>query len=141
MGIRAAISAEQRNADVVRRYLRVFETFAAEELASLLDPDVIVHEGGTTVRGLDWVTAAVRTPGLAACQIVIDDLFAARDRVMVACTVTYTREETGQQLTLTGLKSYRLRGGLIVELWGATDVFGFLREAGLVPPPGWPALA
>ena len=133
MGIRAGITAEQRNGDVVRRFLRVFETFAVQELAFLLDPDVIVHEGGTTVRGFDWVSAAVRTPGLAACRIEIDDLFAARDRVMIACTVTYTRAGTGQQLTLTGLKSYRLRNGLIVELWGATDVFGFLRRAGLVP--------
>jgi hypothetical protein len=138
MGIRAAISAEQRNADVVRRYLRVFESFAVEELAFLLDRDVIVHEGGTTVRGIDWVTAAVRTPGLAACQIRIDDLFAARDRVMVACTVTYTHE-TGQQLTLPGLRSCRLRNGLIVELWGATDVFGFLRGAGLLPPQAGPS--
>ena len=133
MIIRAGGTLEQRNADVVRRCLRVFETFAVEELAFLLHRDVIVHEGGTTVRGIDWVTAAVRTPGLAACQIRIDDLFAARDRVVVACTVTYTREETGQQLTLSGLKSYRLRDGLIVELWGATDVFGFLRRAGLLP--------
>ena len=138
MMIRGAGSLEQRNADVVRRCLRVFETFTVSELAFLLDRDVIVHEGGTTVRGLDWVTAAVRTPGLAACRIRIDDLFAARDRVMVACTVTYTREGTGQQLTLTGLKSYRLRDGLIVEIWGATDVFGFLRQAGLVPPQGYP---
>jgi SnoaL-like domain len=141
MGIRGGGALEQRNADVVRRLLRVFETFAVEELAFLLDRDVIVHEGGTTVRGLDWVTAAVRTPGLAACQIRVDDLFAARDRVMVACTVTYTRADTGQQLTLTGLKAYRLRNGLIVELWGATDVFGFLRGAGLVPDPAWPSLA
>ena len=131
------MSAEQRNADVVRRYLRVFETFGVEELPFLLDRSVIVHEGGTTVRGIDWVSAAVRTPGLAACRIVVDDLFAARDRVMVACTVTYTRDGTGQQLTLSGLKSYRLRNGLIVELWGATDVFGFLRGAALVPPQGW----
>lgn len=65
-----------------------------------------MHEGGTTVRGLDWVSAAVRTPGLAACRIEIDDLFAAGDRVMVACTVTCTRAGTGRQLTLTGLKSY-----------------------------------
>ena len=63
MGIRAAITAEQRNADVVRRYLRVFETFAVEELAFLLDRSVIVHEGGTTVRGIDWVSAAVRRRG------------------------------------------------------------------------------
>jgi SnoaL-like domain len=135
---RAGGTLEQRNADVVRRCLRVFETFAVEELPFLLDRDVIVHEGGTTVRGLDWVSAAVRTPGLAACQIRIDDLFAAKDRVIVACAVTYTREGTGQQLTLTGLKSYRLRDGLIVELWGATDVFGFLRRAGLVPQQAWP---
>jgi SnoaL-like domain len=141
MGIRAAITAEQRNADVVRRYLRVFETFAVEELAFLLHRSVIVHEGGTTVRGIDWVSAAVRTPGLAACRIVVDDLFAARDRVMVACTVTYTREGTGQQLTLSGLKSYRLRDGLIVELWGATDVFAFLRGAGLVAQQAWPVSA
>jgi ketosteroid isomerase-like protein len=132
MGIRGAITAKERNADIVRQYLRVFETFAVDELTGLVAPNVIVHEGGTTVRGLGWVRAAVRTPGLAACRISIDDLFAARDRVMVACTVTYTRAETGQQLTLTGLKSYRLRDGLIVELWGATDVFGFLRRSGLV---------
>jgi len=131
MMIRGRGSVQRRNADVVRRCLRVFETFAVGELPSLVDRDVIVHEGGTTVRGLAWVAAAVRTPGLAACRIQIDDLFAARDRVTVACTVTYTRAGTGQRLTLTGLKSYRLRRGLIVELWGATDVFGFLRQAGV----------
>ena len=59
---------------------------------------------------------------------------------MVACTVTYTREGTGQQLTLSGLKSYRLRDG-DVELWGATDVFGFLRGAGLVAQQAWPVSA
>jgi ketosteroid isomerase-like protein len=127
------MTAEQRNADIVRRYLRVFETFAVEELPFLLDRSVIVHEGGTTVRGIDWVSAAVRTPGLAACQIVVDDLFAARDRVTVAFTLTYTRERTGEDLVMTGHKSYRLRDGRIVELWGETDVFGFLRRAGVLP--------
>ena len=84
MMTRGGGTLEQRNAAVVRRCLRVFETFAVEELAFLLHRDVIVYEGGTTVRGIDWVSAAVRTPGLAGCQIRIDDLFAARDRVIVA---------------------------------------------------------
>jgi hypothetical protein len=34
---------------------------------------------------------------------------------------------------MTGHKSYRLRDGRIVEFWGETDVFGFLRRAGLLP--------
>jgi hypothetical protein len=34
---------------------------------------------------------------------------------------------------MTGTKCYRLRDGRIVELWGETDLYGFLRQAGLVP--------
>jgi len=34
---------------------------------------------------------------------------------------------------MTGTKFYRLRDGRIVELRGETDLYGFLRQAGLVP--------
>lgn len=34
---------------------------------------------------------------------------------------------------MTGTKCYRLRDGKIAEFWGETDVYGFLRQAGLVP--------
>jgi hypothetical protein len=40
---------------------------------------------------------------------------------------------------MTGTKCYRLRDGKIAELWGETDVYGFLRQAGLVPAQ-FPAL-
>jgi len=34
---------------------------------------------------------------------------------------------------MTGIMSYRLRDGRIVEFWGETDLCGLLRQAGLVP--------
>jgi ketosteroid isomerase-like protein len=63
----------------------------------------------------------------------VDDFFAAEDRVTVAFTLTYTHDRTGRDLTMTGVKSYRLQDGRIVEFWGETDLYGLLRQAGLVP--------
>ncbi len=126
-------AVEERNADVVRRYLRVFETGNVSELEELVDPEVVAHGAGSTVQGRQWVEGAVVAPGLSACLVRIDDLFAARDRVTASFTLRYTHQRTGRELTMTGTKSYRLRDGRIVEFWGETDVYGFLRQAGLVP--------
>ncbi|MFF4234045.1 ester cyclase [Streptomyces sp. NPDC001820] len=73
------------------------------------------------------------TPGLSNCRVQVDDLFTADDRVTVAFTLTYTHDRCGRDLTMTGLKSYRLRQGRIIECWGETDLYGLLRQAGLVP--------
>jgi ketosteroid isomerase-like protein len=124
---------ETNNADVVLRYLRVFETYDLAELAKVVDPDVVGHGAGQTTHGRQVIEDSVRSPGLSACVVRVDDLFAARDRVTVSFTLTYTRAGTGQQLVMTGTKCYRLRDGRIVELWGETDLYGLLRQAGLVP--------
>jgi ketosteroid isomerase-like protein len=121
------------------RYLHVFETYDLAELARVVDPDVIGHGAGHTVRGRPVVEESVRSPGLSACAVQIEDLFAARDRVTVSFTLTYTQERTGNELTMTGTKCYRFRDGRIVEFWGETDLYGFLRQASLVPAQ-FPAL-
>ena len=98
-----------------------------------MDEDVEIHGAGQHVRGRRHPQGAVLTPGLSDCRVGIDDLFAAGDRVTVAFTLTYTHDRSGRDLTMTGLKSYRLRDGRIVEFWGETDLYGLLRQAGLVP--------
>jgi ketosteroid isomerase-like protein len=133
MSAPAVNDLEATNADAVRRYLRVFETYDLDELAKVVDPDVIGHGAGQTTVGRGVIEEAVRSPGLSVCVVRVDDLFAARDRVTVSFTLTYTQERTGRELTMTGTKCYRLRDGRIVELWGETDLYGFLRQAGLVP--------
>ncbi|WP_067186906.1 ester cyclase [Microtetraspora niveoalba] len=122
----------RRNADVVLRYLRVFETRQVAELEELVAEDVLVHGAGHHVQGRQYPAGSVMTPGLSNCRVQVHDLFAARDRVTVAFTLTYTHDRTGRDLTMTGVKSYRLQDGRIVEFWGETDLYGLLRQAGLV---------
>ena len=118
---------------LVRRYLRVFETRDLSELPEVVAEDVVIHGAGTTVRGRAYVEGAVSTPGLSHCRVHVNDLHAAGDRVTVAFTLTYTHDRTGRDVTMTGVKSYRLAGGRIVEFWGETDLYGLLRQLDLVP--------
>ncbi|MEU0641175.1 ester cyclase [Streptomyces umbrinus] len=121
------------NAEVVLRYLRVFETRDLDELAELVAEDVAVHGAGQHVRGRRYPEGAILSPGLSNCRVQVDDLFAAEDRVVTAFTLTYTHDRTGRDLTMSGTKSYRLSEGRIVEFWGETDLYSLLRQLGLVP--------
>jgi ketosteroid isomerase-like protein len=120
--------------EAVRRYLRVFETEDIDALKPLVAEDVTIHGAGMTVQGRHYVEGSVRTPGLSNCRVRVDDLFGADDRVTAAFTLTYRHDRTGRDLVMTGIKSYRLRDGVIVEFWGETDLYSLLRQAGLLPP-------
>ncbi|MFF2627025.1 ester cyclase [Kitasatospora griseola] len=129
----SADAISTRNAEVVRRYLRVFESKDVSQLEELVAEDVLVHGAGQHGQGRHYPEGAVLTPGLSNCRVRVDDLFAAGDRVTVAFTLTYTHDRSGRDLTMSGIKSYRLQNGRIVEFWGETDLYGLLRQAGLVP--------
>ncbi|MFD5560764.1 ester cyclase [Kitasatospora griseola] len=129
----SADATSTRNAEVVRRYLRVFESKDVSQLEELVAEDVLVHGAGQHGQGRHYPEGAVLTPGLSNCRVRVDDLFAAGDRVTVAFTLTYTHDRSGRDLTMSGIKSYRLQNGRIVEFWGETDLYGLLRQAGLVP--------
>jgi hypothetical protein len=51
MSAPAVDDLEATNADAVLRYLRVFETYDLDELAKVVDPDVIGHGAGQTAVG------------------------------------------------------------------------------------------
>lgn len=129
----SAEAVSMRNAEIVRRYLRVFETRDVAEFDELVAEDVVVHGAGFHGQGRQYPVGAVLTAGLSNCRVQVDDLFSAGDRVTVAFTLTYTHDRSGRDLTMTGVKSYRLHEGRIVEFWGETDLYGLLRQAGLVP--------
>ncbi|MDH6493920.1 nuclear transport factor 2 family protein [Streptomyces sp. SAI-149] len=129
----SAEAVSMRNAEIVRRYLRVFETRDVAEFDELVAENVVVHGAGFHGQGRQYPVGAVLTSGLSNCRVQVDDLFSAGNRVTVAFTLTYTHDRSGRYLTMTGVKSYRLREGRIVEFWGETDLYGLLRQAGLVP--------
>ncbi|MBR7828466.1 nuclear transport factor 2 family protein [Actinospica sp. MGRD01-02] len=131
--VRALDETAAGNAEVVLRYLRVFETRQVEEFQHIVAEDVHVHGAGSHVRGRAYPESSVLSPGLSNCRVKVDDLFAAGDRVTVAATLTYLHDRSGHEATMSVCKTYRLDGGVIVEFWGETDLHGFLRQLGLAP--------
>lgn len=131
--VHALDSAAAGNADVVLRYLRVFETEQVEDFQHIVAEDVRVHGAGFHVRGRSYPESSVLTPGLSNCRVKVDDLYAAGDRVTVAATLLYHHDRSGQDATMTVCKTYRLEHGVIVEFWGETDLYGLLRQLGHVP--------
>lgn len=125
--------AAAQNAEVVLRYLRVFETQQVGELEQIVAEDVRVHGAGSHVQGRKYPQGAVLSPGLSNCRVRIDDLFAAGDRVSLAATLTYRHDRSATDVTMSVCKTYRLADGVIVEFWGETDLYGLLRQLGHVP--------
>lgn len=131
--VRALDETAARNAQVVLRYLRVFETRQVAEFEHLVAEDVHVHGAGGHVQGRSYPEGAVLSPGLSNCRVQVDDLFAAGDRVTAVTTLTYHHDRSGRDVTMSACKTYRLADAMIVEFWGETDLYGLLRQLGHVP--------
>ncbi|GIH03343.1 hypothetical protein Rhe02_14100 [Rhizocola hellebori] len=119
--------------ETVRRYLRVFVTRDLAELAAVVDENIEIRGAGNHVRGRHFVEGAINTPGLTCTEIEVIDLFEHGDRVSVYFRQHLRHDATGEQLSMTGLKLYRLHAGRIVQMWGETDLYGLLRQLGKVP--------
>jgi len=119
--------------DVVRRYLKVFETGDLAEMEATVAEDVEIWGAGSRVVGRRYPMGVVNTPGLSDCRMEIVELFAAGDRVVVYFHNTYRHDASGRDVTQSGIKMYQVADGKIVRFWGETDLFGLLRQVGKVP--------
>ncbi|NUR49579.1 MAG: nuclear transport factor 2 family protein [Hamadaea sp.] len=126
-------SAELSPAEVVRRYLKVFETGDVAQMETLVAEDVEIWGAGNHVVGRRYPMGAAVTPGLTDCRMEIVELFEAGDRVVVYFHNTYRHEASGQDALQSGLKMYEVRDGKIVRFWGETDLYGLLMRLGKVP--------
>lgn len=119
---------------LVRRYLRVFETGELDIVRELVAEDVEIWGAGHHVIGREHVLASVASPGLSHCRMRIIELSGAADRVSVYFENTYRHDATGRDVTITGLKMYQVADDRIVRFWGETDLHGLLRQLEKVPP-------
>jgi steroid delta-isomerase-like uncharacterized protein len=75
----------------------------------------------------------------AESEHVIDDIFAAGDKVVVRITghgihrgVYQGVPPTGRRVSMSGIAIYRIAHGKIVEEWSQSDRLDFLRQLGAV---------
>ncbi len=139
------MSAEE-NKEVMRRFWEGVNNGDMSVMDELAAPDVVIHFAGLPepVRGIEAWKQMAQTyysafPDLQETQ---EDAIAEGDRVAarVSWRATHQGElmgipPTGKQVTVTGMRIFRLAGGKIVEEWGVDDALGLMQQLGVIPAP------
>jgi predicted ester cyclase len=76
-------------------------------------------------------------------HVTIEDLIAEGDKVVARWTGggTNTGEmmgmpPTGKAFKVTGVNTFRISGGKVVDTWVNFDTLGMMQQLGIVPTPG-----
>lgn len=138
----------EENKAIIRRWLD--EGWTKGNLAvadELIDSNFTVHgAGGQAVpsgpEGVKQLVIEWRT-GFPDGQMIIDDLFAEEDKVVIRMTWRGTHKgefygiaPTGKQVNVTSIGIDRVANGKIIEGWGEVDMLGMYQQLGAIPPIG-----
>ncbi len=139
------------NKALARRDIEAWNRGNLTELSATIDevyaPDFVYHlpnlpfpAGGIRSREdfKQFVTAFLAAlPG----QFTIEDLIAEGEKVVARYTYRGTHQgpwrgvpATGKAVTFTGIYTYRIVDGKIVEVWDNPDQLSVLRQLGILPP-------
>ena len=105
--------------------------------------DVVEHDpGGMTINGADALKAHINgfLSALPDIRIFIQDLVAEGDVVVCRFNSTATHTgtlmnipATGKSANVSGMLEFRYAEGKIAEVWAMYDLFGMLRQIGVIP--------
>lgn len=65
-------------------------------------------------------------------QIVLEDLIAEGEKVVVRYTYQGTDAQTGKKVVWTGISFLYFADGKVIEDWAITDEFGLLQQVGAI---------
>jgi predicted ester cyclase len=142
------MSSPDENMAIIRSWLE--EGWSRGNLAvadELIDAGFVVHGAGGQVvqsgpEGVKQLVSAWRT-GFPDGRMIIDDLFAEGDRVVIRMTWVGTHNgefygvaPTGRRVSVTSIGIDRVVNGKIAEGWGEVDMLGLYQQIGAISPPG-----
>jgi steroid delta-isomerase-like uncharacterized protein len=140
------MSTEENKALLQRfqdEFINAHDPDAADALCSL---DFAIHMGGQPpVVGLAAFKqlAAAYFAAFPDLHETTEDVLAEGDRVArrVRWTGTHQGElmgipPTGKQVSVSGMRLFRIADGKIAEEWGEDDMLGLMQQLGLIPAPG-----
>jgi predicted ester cyclase len=133
----------KQNKDIVCRFID--EAYNKRNLTvgdELLAANVVIHVSNYEIKGLEgWKQYADSfLVGFSDIVISVKGTIAEGDKVVAnwICHGVHTGElqgiaPTGKQATWTGIAIYRFVGGKIEEVWVWNDIWGMMRQLGVIP--------
>jgi predicted ester cyclase len=129
--------ASAEHIDLIRRWLGMADAGFRGDFAEYFTADYAGHVSGRIHMDLDELMRLER--GFASAfpdaRRMVEDLFAAGDRVVLRLTTHATHRgefngiaATGRPVVFTALVIYRFRDGKIAESWGEIDFAGLWRQ-------------
>jgi steroid delta-isomerase-like uncharacterized protein len=138
----------KENVELMRRWFKeVWNEGKTETIHDILAPDGIgigELEDGSPLRGPgEFVPFVERVRGaFPDINIVVEDAFGAKDRVVVRWSATMTHrgdhlgmQATGKPVRITGISIARIRDNKIIEGWDNWDQLGMLKQIGAYESP------
>jgi predicted ester cyclase len=131
------------NKGIVREFVAAADRRDFERATGYLSPQVVVHLAGAP-GPLDLPTffqfGQAWHGAFPDEQTAFDDQMAEGDRVVsrMTSTATHTGEfqgipPTGRRITVAGIWTDRVEGGVIAERWGVLDMLGVFQQLGVAP--------
>ncbi|MFJ3206204.1 ester cyclase [Streptomyces sp. NPDC086989] len=137
----------EENKRLVRRFYQEIDAGNVDAMDELVAEDYKDHSPppfpGLGAPGREGLKQAFRlfwesTPGTHD----IEDQIAEGDKVVTRLTARGVFEKdlpgvpaTGKPITMTGTVIHRIENGKLAEKWSDKDLFGFLQQIGVIPPP------
>jgi steroid delta-isomerase-like uncharacterized protein len=138
----------KENVDLMRRWFQeVWNEGKIETVHDLLAPEAVgvgQAEPGTKIHGpAEFLPFVERIRGaFPDINVVVDDAFGARDKVVVRWSATMTHQgdqlgipASGKPVRISGISIVRVRNGKIIEAWDNWDQFALMQQIGAFERP------
>lgn len=138
----------QENKELYRRVVDELNRGDLESSLAFTSPDATLN-GQPLGREGDRHRAEMLAEAFPDQHYDILDMVAEGDKLVVRWRMTGTHEgvlagptmtlqPSGKRLDMWGMSMYRIKGGMATEIWESFDMLDFLRQLGVLPPPGQP---
>ena len=136
----------EESKNIIRKYREAYNTNNMDLLAEVLAPSFVAHNMlpnvPQTLEGAKMVHIQNKAV-FPDAHTMTDDLLAEGDMVVERWTMTMHHTgapffignlpASGKEVEVSGINSYRIANGKIVETWADMDFMGVLQQVGLIP--------
>lgn len=134
------------NKNIVRRYREIYNANNIDALGEVLAPAFVAHNMLPNVPRTLEGAKMIHSQNIAVfpdSHTTTNDLIAEGDMVVERWTVTMHHTgapffignlpASGKKVEVSGINTYRIADGKIVETWADMDFLGVMQQVGLIP--------